>query len=218
MKGYGRVAPLRHPWKCDVSSRLCPACLAAAILATAGLPAAADVTSLYRVDQAGIGSCYDADLSLMLPAHVFAYLQAGTLEVSIPHPPAGITSRERVLLLGDLTDPFPAEASRYLVKEVPGKGRPPGFRFNDAERTRRAPCVRLPAERGDLRQFRIGSKRVGARGFSGGRIPVSIRVRNVREAGQRQAQGDLASAGGDWSGAVKWETSRAEKTLARPSG
>ena len=121
MKGYGRVAPLRHPWKCDVSSRLCPACLAAAILATAGLPAAADVTSLYRVDQAGIGSCYDADLSLMLPAHVFAYLEAGTLEVSIPHPPAGITSRERVLLLGDLTDPFPAEASRYLVKEVLGK-------------------------------------------------------------------------------------------------
>ncbi|MGA2764267.1 MAG: thermonuclease family protein [Spirochaetia bacterium] len=75
---------------------------------------------LYRVDLAGVGSCYDADLSLMLPAHVFAYLEPGALEVYFPNPPAGINQREKVFLLGDQTDNFPGEGSRFLINAVLG--------------------------------------------------------------------------------------------------
>jgi len=83
--------------------------------------AAENTKELYRVDEAGIGSCYDADLSLMLSGHVFAYLEAGALEVYFPRPPQGINTRERVELLGDRIDSFPAEASRYILRNVLGK-------------------------------------------------------------------------------------------------
>jgi hypothetical protein len=83
--------------------------------------AAENAPELYRVDQAGIGSCYDADLSLMLSGHVFAYLEPGAVEVSFPRPPQGIKAQERVVLLGDRINPFPARASRYILTEVLGK-------------------------------------------------------------------------------------------------
>ncbi len=75
----------------------------------------------YRVDVAGVGSCYDADLSLMLPGHVFAYLQPGLLEVYFPQPAEGIGQRERVQPLGDQIDGFAGAASGYVIETVLGK-------------------------------------------------------------------------------------------------
>jgi endonuclease YncB( thermonuclease family) len=83
--------------------------------------AAEDVQGLYRVDLLGIGSCYDADLWLMLPAHAYAYLEAGTLEVRVPNPGGGIKVQERVIFLGDNKKDFSAQASRYIQKHVLGK-------------------------------------------------------------------------------------------------
>jgi hypothetical protein len=82
---------------------------------------AGDAPELYRVDLAGIGSCYDADLSFMLSGHVFAYLEPGSLEVYFPRPPRGIKARERVVLLGDRAEDFSAEASYYILKAILGK-------------------------------------------------------------------------------------------------
>jgi Staphylococcal nuclease homologue len=96
--------------------------LCAALLLCGPFFAEADGTDgLYRVDRAGIGSCYDADLSLMLAGHVFAYLAAGALEIVFPHPPKGINGRESVALLGDMTAGFPQAASRYILQRVLGK-------------------------------------------------------------------------------------------------
>jgi hypothetical protein len=62
-------------------------------------------------------------------------------------------SRERLLLLGDLTDDFPPEAGRYLVKEVLGRDV-----LLPLESTARSAVgahsrLLLPAERGDQSHF-----------------------------------------------------------------
>ena len=57
----------------------------------------------------------------MLSGHIFAYLEAGSLEMYFPRPPAGMRVRERVQLLGVLTADFPAPASRYLLRTVVGR-------------------------------------------------------------------------------------------------
>jgi Staphylococcal nuclease homologue len=114
------VAPRLLRWKCSVTFRT--AFLCAVLAGCAALLAEADPQgALYRVDRAGIGSCYDADVSLMLAGHVFAYLAAGALEISFSHPPAGINARESVLLLGDMRAGFPEAASRYILQSVLGK-------------------------------------------------------------------------------------------------
>jgi hypothetical protein len=117
-KASGRAARRLLPWKCREAFRLI---FLAGLALLEGLAAWADGSALYRVDQAGLGSCYDADTSLMLAGHVFAYLQPGAVEVSFPHPPAGVSSREEVILLGDATGDFSARASRYIMESVLGK-------------------------------------------------------------------------------------------------
>jgi len=118
------VHPL-PPWKCNVITsvvdQLRVVLLAMAVVLPGRQSAIGNAQGLYRVDLAGIGSCYDADLSLMLSAHVFAYLEPGTLEVSFPHPPMGISPRERVSLLGDFGAGFSAGASKYILEAVLGK-------------------------------------------------------------------------------------------------
>ncbi|HUI71176.1 MAG TPA: thermonuclease family protein [Spirochaetia bacterium] len=96
------------------------------ILAAVALPypppaSAGSNQQLYRVDIAGIGSCYDADLSLMLAGHVFAYVQPGALEVYLPEPPRGFSQRERVVPLGDAIDDFSSLGSQYFIDAVLGK-------------------------------------------------------------------------------------------------
>jgi len=124
MRAYGKAEHPLLPWKCDLApapSRWSCFLFLSAVLA---LPLPADAESdsaLYSVDRAGIGSCYDADLSLMLPGRVFALLSPGTVEVFFPHPPQGIAERERVVLLGDRIDAFPEGASRYMLRNVVGK-------------------------------------------------------------------------------------------------
>jgi Staphylococcal nuclease homologue len=144
-------------------------CLAL-LLAAVGLRAAAeDIPELYRVDLAGVGSCYDADLSLMLSGHVFAYLEPGAIEVYFPHPPAGIRQRERVVLLGDQGSDFGADASRYLEGSVLGRDVLLAF-----DATSRSPSgallayVYLPHDGTcvNLRLIRDGRARVGPPGLS----------------------------------------------------
>lgn len=90
--------------------------------ATIFLPTwAGDAQGLYRVDLSGIGSCYDADLSLMLQGHVYAYLEPGALEVYFAQPPEGLRHWERVLPAGDEASNFAGDASRYIVDAVLGK-------------------------------------------------------------------------------------------------
>ena len=97
-------------------------CAAAVILVLSHRAAEAQsARPIYRVDAAGVGSCYDADLSLMLPGHVFACLEVGSLEVFFPDPPEGVAPRERVVLLGDRLDDFSAGACKYLLSNVLGK-------------------------------------------------------------------------------------------------
>ncbi len=117
------MARLLLPCRCDAIGRVLILFLAGALLLLPGQLHAegGNAPGLYRVDLEGVGSCYDADLSLMLSAYVFAYLDAGALEVSFPRPPAGIKVRERVQLLGILAADFPAQASRYLVRAVIGR-------------------------------------------------------------------------------------------------
>jgi len=94
----------------------------AALILVLCLPASAESPQgLYRVDLSGVGSCYDADLSLMLPGHVYAYLEPGALEMFFPQPPSGISRWERVILLGDETKDFAGDASRYIAEAVLGR-------------------------------------------------------------------------------------------------
>lgn len=114
------MARLLLRWKCDVISRA--VFFSAAMFLCGPLLAVADnAGEFYRVDLAGVGSAYDADLSLMLSGHVFAYLDSGALEVYFPRTPAGINARERVLLLGVDSVDFSARASRFLLRSVLGK-------------------------------------------------------------------------------------------------
>ena len=121
MKRCGRGEPHHRPWSSEVVSAVRLACFVAAIVLPSIFAVAEDVQGLYYVDRLGIGSCYDADLSLMLPAYAYAYLEAGTLEVRFSNPPSGFPLRERVVLLGDSRDDFSAQGSGYIQKYVLGK-------------------------------------------------------------------------------------------------
>jgi hypothetical protein len=74
-------------------------------------------------------------------------LETGNTDGFFSHPLAGIIFRERMLLLGDLTEDFPPEASRYRVKEVLGKD--VLLPFDSTARSAVGallPCVYLPKE------------------------------------------------------------------------
>lgn len=117
-KASGKAARRLPRWKCKETLFLLCAALS---LGAAPSLAADGAAGLYRVDLVGLGSCYDADTSLMLAGHVFAYLAPGALEISFSNPPAGINAREEVILLGDSIRDFPARASRYLLQSALGK-------------------------------------------------------------------------------------------------
>ncbi|HVO38832.1 MAG TPA: thermonuclease family protein [Spirochaetia bacterium] len=98
------------------------AALVAVFLLSGASTGAQGADGLYRVDLANIGSCYDADLARMLDARVYAYLEPGVLDVSLPHPPAGLQQRERVVLIGNSRGKdFPAAGSNSLRLQVLGK-------------------------------------------------------------------------------------------------
>jgi len=118
-KASGKAVHPHPPWKSRAALHL----VFCAALALCALPRsfADNPPVIYRVDVAGLGSCYDADASLMLAGHVLAYLAPGALEVFSPHPPEGVKSREEVVLLGDTITDFPAVANRYLVESILGR-------------------------------------------------------------------------------------------------
>ena len=99
--------------------------VAAAFVIVLARPAASFAQSpagLYRVDVENVASVYDADLTRMLPAHVYAYLEPGTLDVFVARPPEGIRQRERITFIGNqLSAGLPRAASEYLMSQLLGR-------------------------------------------------------------------------------------------------